>query len=122
LNSDFRAELSAVLALSDADLFRQIGMRAYVYDGQVVIKKSFGDPDDEQNGRRVFDSLLPRIRAVLCDQWRGCEKLAMYPDESALALVIADTYFTNKIAPLPVATLAVLTVRIGVKRICNCPG
>ncbi len=115
-----QSSVQDALRLDDAELFRDLGRRAYVFREQLILKKSFDDPDDEENGRRVFEHLTPRLRRLICDEWGGCEKLARYSDESALAVAVCDTIIATKVVPLPAATLAVLVVRIGVKRLCNC--
>ena len=43
-----------------------------------------------------------------------------YEDETALTMAIGDALMTLGSA-LPIATLAVLVVKIGVKKFCNCP-
>jgi hypothetical protein len=42
-----------------------------------------------------------------------------YEDETALTMAIGDALMTLGSA-LPIATLAVLVVKIGVKKFCNC--
>ena len=106
---------------SDHELFAELGARAYVSEGRIIHKRSTGGPDDEKNGRKVFDALLPKIRTRVCDDWRGCEKLKLNNDETATALLLADWFITAKVAAFPVATLTVLTMRIGIKRLCGCP-
>ena len=74
----------------------------------------------EADGRAKFNALVPDIRTRLCTQWHACEQVKKYEDEAALMMAIGDVLMTLS-ATLPVATLAVLVVKIGVKKFCNCP-
>ena len=73
----------------------------------------------EADGRAKFNQLVPDIRARLCEQWHACEQVKRYEDETALTMAIADVMTIS--ATLPIATVAVLVVKIGVKKFCNCP-
>jgi hypothetical protein len=116
-----REQIEAALRATDADLYRQIGARAYVLDGDVILKKSPGEPNrHEEHGRSVFASLRPDIERIVCREWGACEKLARYTDETELAMVIADTFVTFQLIAMPMVTFAVLATRIGIKRICKC--
>lgn len=74
----------------------------------------------EGDGRAQFNELEPDIRRRLCAQWRACEQVKRYEDETALTMAIGDVLMTVGSA-VPVATLAVLVMKIGVKKFCNCP-
>jgi hypothetical protein len=74
----------------------------------------------EADGRAKFNKLVPDIRTRLCAQWHACEQVKRYEDETALTMAIGDVLMTLS-STLPVATLAVLVVKIGVKKFCNCP-
>jgi hypothetical protein len=74
----------------------------------------------EENGRARFKQLEPDIRARLCKQWRACEQVKHYEDEVALTMAVGDVLMTLT-ATVPVATLAVIVVKIGIKKFCNCP-
>jgi hypothetical protein len=74
----------------------------------------------EADGRAKFNALVPDIRTRLCTQWHACEQVKKYDDETALTMAIADALLTLS-STLPFATLAVLVVKIGVKKFCNCP-
>jgi len=74
----------------------------------------------EADGRAKFNALVPDIRTRLCAQWHACEQVKKYEDEAALTMAIGDVLMTLS-STLPVATLAVLVVKIGVKKFCNCP-
>jgi hypothetical protein len=53
-------------------------------------------------------------------QWHACEMIKQYQDETALTMAIGDVLMTLG-AAVPVATVATLVVKIGVKKFCNCP-
>jgi hypothetical protein len=74
----------------------------------------------EEEGRAKFKRLEPDIRSRLCGQWRACEQVKRYEDETALAMAMGDVLMTLG-SSVPVATLAALVVKIGVKKFCNCP-
>jgi len=74
----------------------------------------------ESDGRAKFNQLVPDIRTRLCEQWQACEQVKRYEDETALTMAIADVLMTIS-ATLPMATIAVLVVKIGVRKFCNCP-
>ena len=74
----------------------------------------------EVDGRAKFNELVPDIRTFLCAQWHACEQVKKYEDETALTMAIGDVLMTLS-STLPVATLAVLVVKIGVRKFCNCP-
>lgn len=118
-----RTDLVAkTLSASDAELFADLGSRAYISEGRLIHKRSVQDPNDEENGKKIFAFILPELRRVICDDWQACRRMNKYPDELALVVAISDTIVTTKVIPLPAVTLAVLAVRIGVKRLCNCHG
>ena len=74
----------------------------------------------EEDGRARFRRLEPDIRSRLCTQWRACEKVKRYEDEAALSMAVGDVLMSLS-STLPVATVAVLIVKMGVKKFCNCP-
>lgn len=111
--------LDEALVATDEELFSELGSRAYILDNQIVLKKSLGG-NNEDGGRRVFEYLLPRIRLALCDDWNACAKAKHYKDKAELVMVICDTLIAANIAPIPMATIAVLCVRMGINKLCNC--
>jgi hypothetical protein len=87
-----RERIEWALTLSEAELFQHIGAYSYVLDGDVVLKKAFGDRDrNEKHGRGVFEHLRPEIERIVCQEWGACKRLAQFPDETALAVAVADT-------------------------------
>lgn len=74
----------------------------------------------EEHGRAKFRELEPDIRTRLCEQWRACEQVKKFEDEVALTMAIGDVLMTLG-ATLPIASISVLVVKIGVKKFCNCP-
>jgi hypothetical protein len=116
-------QVQVALEATDGELFQEIGKRAYLFKGELILKKSSGGPEkDEKGGRQVFGHLLPEIRRVVCDLWGACEKLGKFPNETALGTAVAGALLANNVAPtsVPIATLTVLTMRIGIKQLCNC--
>ncbi|NOT70618.1 MAG: hypothetical protein HOP09_04805 [Hyphomicrobium sp.] len=113
-------QAARAVQLSDAELFTELGKRAYLQNDVLIMKRGAGS-DDENGGRKVFEHLLPKLRKLICEDWKACEQADRYGDEVSLVVAISDTIITNKVAPLPAATLAVLVTRIGVKRFCACP-
>jgi hypothetical protein len=73
----------------------------------------------EADGRDRFNKLVPDIRTRLCEQWHACEMIKQYQDETALTMAIGDVLMSLG-AAVPVATVAALVVKIGVKKFCNC--
>ena len=113
--------LEEALHKADAELFAELGRRAYVYEGQIIHKLSGGeDPEDEKNGRRVFNVYLAEIKTAVCEDWQACEKLDTYADETTLTAALYDFFVAAQLAILPPITIAVLTVRYGIKHLCNC--
>jgi hypothetical protein len=118
-----RAQMEVALEATDAELFREIGKRAYLSRGELILRKKSGGPESvETSGRQVFAHLLPDITRVVCDQWGACEKLGEFTNEAAFGTAMAGALLAEKVAPtaFPIATIAVLTMRIGIKKLCKC--
>jgi|SoiMethySBSTD1v2_1073268.scaffolds.fasta_scaffold81089_4 formate-dependent nitrite reductase membrane component NrfD len=71
-------------------------------------------------GRAKFESMLPIVKAQLCDEWGACEKVRKYEDPTQLAMVMGDV-LASTITGVPVATVSALVVKMGIKRLCACP-
>lgn len=84
-------------------------------------KEKTTSPKFENLGRSFFKSLRPRIENQLCQEWGACEKMKAdkYVDEGQLSAVICDVLAAS-FSSIPVATVSVLIVKIGVKRFCKC--
>jgi len=116
-------QMEVALLATDAELFQEIGRWSYMYAGAVLPKQtSGGAARDEKGGREVFKHLLPHITRVVCDQWGACEKLSTFPDEATFGTAMAGALIADNVAPtpLPIAMIAVLTMRIGIKKLCKC--
>jgi hypothetical protein len=74
----------------------------------------------EADGRDKFNRLVPDIRTRICTEWHACEAIKQYQDETALTMAIGDVLMTLG-AALPIATVATLVVRFGIKKLCDCP-
>ena len=118
-----RTQMEVALEATDAELFQEIGKRAHLFKDELVLEKTSGGLEsDERRGRQVFAHLLPDITRVVCDQWGACEKLSKFTDEAAFGTAMAGALLAEKVTltAFPIATIAVLTMRIGIKKLCKC--
>jgi hypothetical protein len=99
-----KIDYSALLARDEEDLYRSLSDHYRWFNKRMI---------DEEEGRAKFNALVPDIRTRLCTQWHACEQVKRYEDEASLAMAIGDVLMTQS-STLPVATLAVLVVKIGV--------
>lgn len=113
MNTD-QVNWNELLAKSESDLYRTIGEQS---------AKDALPPSIErliERGRQTFQSMLPKIVDCLCAKWGACDQLKKHEDDAQLASAVCDVLAAAFIG-LPVTTISALVVKIGIKRICNCP-
>jgi hypothetical protein len=72
-----------------------------------------------EDGKLIFENLLPAIKKTLCEEWDACRKVDEYEDPAELVVVIADC-FSAATFGVPGFTISLLVVKIGVKKLCGC--
>jgi len=128
--------LSDLLEKSETDLFGELWRQSSkeVRNARYAERKAFFDaaaergvmfslepPTDEREGKWVFRHLEPKLRRLICVDWKACEKLnkAKYASEGELAAVLCDVLGTT-LTGVPITIMSVLVVKIGVKHFCKC--
>ena len=86
---------------------------------QARLRKEAAEREFAEQGRSIFQGLIPDIRSALCEQWHACEKIKRYEDQTSLGMAVADVLATV-VTAAPVATVSALVVKMGLKKFCNC--
>jgi hypothetical protein len=82
----------------------------------------FSAEEAREDGRRTFQRLREPLHQRICVEWRYCEKqkTGRFADGLTLTAAVADLIVTV-VGGLPAGTVATLTVKFGLNRLCACP-
>lgn len=80
------------------------------------------------NGKKFFEQILPRLKKVICEDWKFCERQKELLDDTEklvkeLIPVVAAAGITVFGALIPQAMLIVvvaLAIKYGLKALCGC--
>ena len=110
-------EITKYLMLDENMLYSLIPPYFPEYEGTLFTMEGQIDA-----GREKFQTLRPRLRVKICEEWELCKKIddSILQDEVNLVIAIADilSTITTGIPPFLVASIL---VRIGLRNFCNCP-
>jgi hypothetical protein len=72
-----------------------------------------------RKGQSLFNRVLPKLRECVCDQWGACEKIEQYQNLIQLSEVLA-TLISPVVPQISPAVAAVIIVKMGLSKFCNC--
>lgn len=120
-----RKKLQEQIGVAKAEIRRIEDQRKQAVDQsarkqeQIAIQFEVKRTEAIQRGKETVQRLGPAIHKAICEDWKACDRVKQYEDQTALAMALGDS-LAVAVTAAPIATLAALVVKIGVKRFCGC--